>query len=122
MPKSDRAGELLRIYVAEEQTHRGVLLWEWLLQQASALGMQGGSAFRAIGSFGRHHFLQEARFFELAGSTGIEVEFIAGDEEIERLLALVRTEGIRVFYARMPAAFGIINPDSDDPLGVSADK
>ena len=36
MPKSDRAGELLRIYVAEEQTHRGVLLWEWLLQQASA--------------------------------------------------------------------------------------
>ena len=93
MPKSDRAGELLRIYVAEEQTHRGVLLWEWLLQQASALGMQGGSAFRAIGSFGRHHFLQEARFFELAGSTGIEVEFIAGDEEIERLLALVRTEG-----------------------------
>ena len=52
----------------------------------------------------------------------VEVEFIAGDEEIERLLALVRTEGIRVFYARMPAAFGIINPDSDDPLGVSADK
>lgn len=121
MPKSDREGSLLRIYVDEKQTLRGVLLWEWLLGQANALGMQGGSAFRAIGSFGRHHFLQEARFFELAGNTGIEVEFIAGDDEIERLLALVRAQGIRVFYARMPAVFGIINPDSGDLPGVSAD-
>ena len=25
-------GEFLRFYVDEKQSHRGVLLWEWLLQ------------------------------------------------------------------------------------------
>lgn len=119
MLMTNEEGRFLRIYVDENQTHHGVLLWEWLLEQASKLGMQGGSAFRAIGSFGRHHALRESRFFELAGGTGIEVEFIARDEETEQLLALVREEGIRVFYARMPAAFGIINPDADDAKGVS---
>lgn len=119
MLETNEQGRLLRIYVDEKQTHNGVLLWEWLLEQASKLGMQGGSAFRAIGSFGRHHALRESRFFELAGGTGIEVEFIAGDEETEQLLARVREEGIRVFYARMPAVFGIINPDAEDARSAS---
>lgn len=112
-------GRFLRFYVDEQHRHRGVMLWEWLLEQANKLGMPGGSAFRAIGSFGRHHALRESRFFELAGGTGIEVEFVARDEETEQLLALVREEGIRVFYASMPAVFGVINPDVDDS---SADR
>ena len=70
MFETNEQGRLLRIYVDEKQTHNGVLLWEWLLEQASKLGMQGGSAFRAIGSFGRHHELRESRFFELAGGRG----------------------------------------------------
>lgn len=119
MLETSEQGRLLRFYVDEKQTHDGVLLWEWLLEQASRLGMQGGSAFRAIGSFGRHHALRESRFFELAGGTGVEVEFIARDEQTEQLLALVREEGIRVFYARMPAAFGIINPDAEDAKSAS---
>lgn len=107
-------GEFLRFYVEEKQAHRSVLLWEWLLEQANALGIRGGSAFRAIGGFGRHRVLHESRFFEQAGETGIEVEFIVSDDESKKLLARIRQEGIRVFYARIPAHFGIINPDTDD--------
>jgi PII-like signaling protein len=114
-------GTFLRFYVDERQSHHGVLLWEWLLEKANKLGLRGGSAFHAIGGFGRRHALHESRFFELAGSTGVEVEFIANDDETKQLLALIAQEKIRIFYARIPAHFGIINPDADDPTGQLAD-
>ena len=105
-------GSFIRFYVDEKQSHHGILLWEWLLEQANQLGLRGGSAFRAIGGFGRHHQLHEERFFELAGSVGVEVEFIVSDDEANALLELIQREKVRVFYARIPAFFGVINPDA----------
>ena len=107
-------GSFLKFYVHEDQRHQGHLVWEWLLEQANALGVRGGSAFRAMAGFGRHHMLHEARFFELAGLT-VQVEFIVTDQEAERLLERVRNEKIRLFYAQTPARFGVINPDPQDP-------
>ena len=107
-------GALLRFYLGEQQSHHGVLLWEWLLEKANAMGIPGGCAFRAVGGFGRHRAVHQDRFFELAGSGGVAVEFIASDDEVEQLLALVHDEKIRLFYARIPASFGVINPDQDD--------
>ena len=116
-------GSFLRFYVEEEQHHHGVLLWEWLLAEANQLGVPGGSAFRTIGSFGRLHAVHENRFFELAGSAGIEVEFVADDKKITVLLERVRATGIRVFYSRLPAYFGIIDPDGvDTPAAYTKDS
>lgn len=114
-------GQFLRFYVDEKQSHHGVLLWEWLLQQANKMGLHGGSAFRAIGGFGRHRAVHEERFFELPGSTAIEVEFIASEAESKQLFALLRQEEIRIFYALIPARFGIVNPDAADSIGMAAD-
>jgi PII-like signaling protein len=94
--------------------HHGVLLWEWLLDQGNKLGIRGGSAFRAIGGFGRRHAVHEDRFFELAGSGSIEVEFVVTAKEEQGLLDLIRREKIRIFFTRIPARFGIINPDPED--------
>lgn len=111
-------GTFLRFYVDEKQRHHGVLLWEWLLEKANALGIRGGTAFRAIGGFGRHHALHESRFFELAGDVGVEVEFVTNDQEIKTLLALIEQEKIRIFYASIPAQFGVVNPSVDDPYDI----
>ena len=108
-------GSFCRFYVHEDHRHHGRLVWEWLLEQGNALGMRGGSAFRAMAGFGRHHALHEARFFELAGSLTIEVEFLASAEEVQRLLDLLHREKVRLFYAYTPASFGVINPDASDP-------
>ena len=107
-------GCFLRFYVHEGQRHRGTLVWEWLLQQANSLGIRGGSAFRAMAGFGRHHLLHEAHFFELAGTLTVEVEFIVNEEESNRLLELLARENVRLFYAQIPARFGVINPDAAD--------
>ena len=108
-------GSFLRFYVHENQRHGRRLLWEWLLEQANALGIRGGSAFRAMAGFGRHHVLHESTFFELAGTLTIEVEFLVTAEEARQLLALVQGTGMRLFYASVPAQFGVINPDASDP-------
>src|SRR5260370_41335220 len=108
-------GSLIRFYVHENHRHHGRPVWEWLLEQANKRGIRGGSAFRAMAGFGRHHVLHESHFFELAGTLTVEVEFIVNDEEAAKLLALLHEEKVRLFYARVPALFGVINPDAADP-------
>ncbi|TMH10831.1 MAG: DUF190 domain-containing protein [Betaproteobacteria bacterium] len=108
-------GSLLRFYVHESQRCHGRLVWEWLLEQANQMGIRGGSAFRAMAGFGRHHQLHEAHFVELAGTLTIEVEFIVTADEAQRLIDLIHREKIRVFFAHVPAHFGVINPDAQDP-------
>ena len=110
-------GHFLRFYVHEGHRHHHLLLWDWLLQQANKLGIRGGSAFKAMAGFGRHHVLHEAHFFELAGSLTVEVEFIVTPEEAKTLLDLLEREKIRLFYAQLPASFGVINPDVADTPG-----
>ena len=101
-------GCYLRLYVHENIRVGGQLAWEWILAQANDLGIRGGSAFRAMAGFGRHHVLHEERFFELAGSVTVELDFIVTDEEARLLLDLLEREQLRVFYARVPAHFGVV--------------
>ncbi|HTY50857.1 MAG TPA: DUF190 domain-containing protein [Steroidobacteraceae bacterium] len=113
-------GSFLRFYVHEDHRHHGHLVWEWMLAQANKLGIRGGSAFKAMAGFGRHHTLHEARFFELAGTLAIEVEFIVTKDEADKLLQLLHKEKIRIFYSSIPAEFGVINPDAADPPVIGA--
>ena len=108
-------GTFLRFYVHEDHRHHRRLVWEWLLEQGNKLGIRGGSAFRAMAGFGRHHMLHDARFFELAGTLTVEVEFIVTPEEARKLLDLLHREKVRLFYAYTPARLGVINPDAADP-------
>jgi PII-like signaling protein len=108
-------GSYLRFYVHEGERHRGRLVWEWLLEEANRIGIRGGSAFRAMAGFGRHHVLHESHFFELAGTVTVEVEFIVSDAEAKQLLERLHAEKVRLFYACVPALFGVINPDATDP-------
>ena len=102
-------GVCLRFYTHENRKVGGVLLYEWLLEQAKKLGIHGGTAFKAMAGFGRHGVLHEAKFFELAGELTVEVEFIVGEEDAARLLDQVRSARVRVFYARIPAQFDVID-------------
>jgi uncharacterized protein len=108
-------GSLLRFYVHEGARHGPRLVWEWLLEEANALGIRGGSAFRAMAGFGRHHVLHESHFFELAGTLTVEVEFLVTEAEADKLFARLAAAPVRLVYARVPASFGVVNPDAADP-------
>jgi PII-like signaling protein len=108
-------GSFFKFYVHENQRHHGRLVWEWLLEEANKLGVRGGSVFKAIAGFGRHHVVHEAQFFELAGALAVQIEFIVTNDEAQKLLDLLHREKVRAFYMQIPARFGVINPDSADP-------
>lgn len=112
-------GSFLRFYVHQNhKVHHGVV-WEWLLLQANHMGIRGGSAFRAMAGFGRHHKLIEARLFENSAQV-IEVEFVVTDEEAQRLLDLLHQEKIALFYAYIPAQFGFVDQTKPPPKAVRA--
>jgi len=98
----------LCFYVGEKQHHQGLMLYEWLLEAAKALGIHGGSAFRAIAGFGRHGSLHEQTFFELAGELAVKVEFILDDAIAEQLLQHVRAQNLNIFYLRSQVESGFI--------------
>lgn len=105
----------LRFYMHENQRHRGVPLYEWVLSQAKQRGIAGGSAFRAIAGFGRHGVLSEQHFFELAGQLTVLVEFIVSEQQSDELLRIVREDGAKLFFARFPAEFGLVGEAGQDP-------
>jgi len=101
-------GTYLRFYLHENRKHRGLLLYEWLLETAKKAGIHGGSAFRAIAGYGRHGILHEQHFFELAGDLTIEVEFLLTDAQADQLLEVLTRERVRLFYAKTRAEFNMI--------------
>jgi PII-like signaling protein len=105
-------GTLLRFYVHENRKHDHVLLYDWLLAEARKLGIQGGSAFRAIAGFGRHGVIHEEHFFELAGDLTVEIDFAVEADEAQRLLDRIRAERISIFYIRLPIEFGVVDGDA----------
>ena len=102
-------GTSLRFYMHENRRHRGELLYEWLLEKAKAMGIHGGSAFRAIAGYGRHGVLHEQHFFELAGDVPVVVEFIVTEEQAQHLLELAQRENVHGFYTRTAVQFGTLN-------------
>ena len=101
----------LRFYVHRPRKHGKQLLFEWLLEQAKELGIHGGSAFLAIAGYGRHGVIHEQRFFELPEILPVVVEFIVTPEEADKLLALVRQEGIHTVCTRTPTELISIGDD-----------
>lgn len=96
----------LQVFVSEASRHHGKLSYEWLLDAAQALGVSGGSVFRAIAGFGRHG-RHDAGFFELAGELPVVVEFFVEAEVADRLLQVIAEADLKLVYAKLPAEIGV---------------
>ena len=109
-------GVYLKFYVQENSRHHGLLAYEWLLEQAKALGIGGGTAFRAIAGYGRHGHMHEEHFFELAGDLPVEVGFALTEADAQRLLHHLSTEKLSLFYIRVPLEMDVVGgPQAGSP-------
>jgi len=99
-------GIYIKIFLHEALYHHGELLYVWILKQAEAIGIPGGSAVRAMAGFGRHGHLHEQHFYELAGELPIILEFFGNDLAINQLLELLVTEKKSLFYIKFSAVAG----------------
>ncbi|TAL83445.1 MAG: DUF190 domain-containing protein [Rhodanobacter sp.] len=103
-----RPGVHLYFYCHARARHAGILVSEWLLEQAKRHALGGGSVFRAIAGFGRHGVLHEEQFFDLADDLPVKVEFLLTEDEADQLLQLARDAGIDAVYARSPAHYAVL--------------
>jgi PII-like signaling protein len=101
-------GVQLTFYCHLRSKHGGMLLSEWLLEQARDNGLGGGSVFRAIAGFGRHGVLHEEQFFELCDDLPVKVEFLLHEDQADTLIQLARSAGVDAVYARSPASFALL--------------
>jgi uncharacterized protein len=106
--ESLQQGVHLTFYCHLRDKHDGMLVSEWLLEQAKKHGLGGGSVFRAIAGFGRHGVLHEEQFFDLSDNLPVKVEFLLREAQADLLLELARAAGVDAVYARSPASFGVL--------------
>ena len=101
-------GICLRFYVHENRKHHHLLVYEWLLEEAKRIGIQGGSAFKAVAGYGKHGVLHEEHFFELAGNVAVEVVFVVSAKEAEQMMSAIREAGISLFYTQSAVEYGVV--------------
>jgi PII-like signaling protein len=100
-------GVFLRFIVHDGRRLHGLVLHDWLLKKAQALGIHGGCAFHGIAGFGRHGVLHEQTFWELSGGLPVEIRFVCSEEEAYHLLDVVEEAKLSVFYVISPTRYGI---------------
>lgn len=104
-------GVYLRFYTHAHARHEGLLLSEWLLEQAKQHKFGGGSVFRAIAGFGRHSVLHEETFFELVDDLPVKIEFLLREKQASALLDLVRQANVELVYSCEPVRLGILTKE-----------
>ncbi len=103
-----KQGVQLTFYCHVRDKHDGMLLSEWLLEQARQQGIGGGSVFRATACYGRKGLLHEEQFFELADNLTAKVEFLLSAEQADAFVQRVQDAGADLVYSQSATAFGVI--------------
>lgn len=88
----------LRIFVYESQKIDEIPVYEWLLQSANAMGIEGGTVFRSIASFGKSRIVHEEHFFEFGADLTLEVSLVITNEQKKQFIELLKTHEVRSFF------------------------
>lgn len=82
-------GQLLRIFIGEDDKHEGIPLYEWIVRMARESGLAGSTVLRGLEGFGAHSRLHTAKILRLSSDLPIVVEIVDTPEKIEKFLPLV---------------------------------
>lgn len=103
-------GFLLTFYTEHDRHHGQRTVCEWLLHEASRLGIHGVTVIncaQGTGHAGAHH---GAHLLNLADQP-VQVILAATEDETQRMLDAVEAEHVHVFYTRFPIEFGVLGGD-----------
>ncbi|WP_136415928.1 DUF190 domain-containing protein [Herbaspirillum sp. ST 5-3] len=100
-------GYQLEFFTEQNKRHGHAALYQWLIETARAQGIRGATVFMGAIGFGHHRRFHAAHFFELADQP-VEVTMVVSEEEADRLFASLESEGVHLFYVKLPVEFGEI--------------
>ena len=82
-------GRILRIFLEEERKHKGVPLYEWIVNEARKHNLSGATVLRGLEGFSLHHKLLTFRILRLSSNLPIIIEIIDRTERIETFFARI---------------------------------
>jgi PII-like signaling protein len=86
-------GYLLRIFIGENDKHRGKALYEWIVSEARARGLAGATVLRGIMGFGANsRVIHTFKIERLSEDLPIVVEIVDTREKLEQFLREIEPE------------------------------
>jgi PII-like signaling protein len=79
-------GQLLRIFIGEDNKHGRMPLYEWIVQQARSQGMAGATVLRGILGYGANSHIRTTKILSLSVDLPVVVEIVDIPEKIESFL------------------------------------
>ncbi len=98
-------GYLLTFYTQKNRGHAGVSLAEWIVGEARRLGVRGATLAGGSEGFGHDGRFHSDGFFDLEDKP-LQVVLAVTEEELEKLMASIREQNLRVFYTKARIEFG----------------
>jgi PII-like signaling protein len=99
-------GYQITFFTVQGHRHKGKPVGDWLVQVAKEMGLSGATLIAGAEGFGHHRRMHSAHFIELTDQP-LEVVMILSAEESERLFERLNREGVRLFYAKTAAEYGM---------------
>ena len=105
-------GYQITFFTQQDKRHHHKSMAEWLMLTARELGLRGATIVAASEGFGHKGRVHSAHFFDLADQPQ-EVTLACSHEELDRLFARLRQEGVHLFYVKSEVEFGVLGePDA----------
>lgn len=107
--KLPEKGQLLRIFIGENDTCKGKPLFEAIVLKARELNLAGATVLRGIMGFGAHSRLHTTKILRLSEDLPIVIEIVDTKENIEKILpfldenvdeGLITLENVKVIKYR----------------------
>ncbi|NCB55936.1 MAG: DUF190 domain-containing protein [Gammaproteobacteria bacterium] len=99
-------GFKLTFFTQQDRSVHEQSLALWLIQQAKEMGIRGATLSAASEGFGHDRKLHSAHFFELTEQP-LQVTMAVTAEEAEQMFALLKKEGVNIFYTQAAIEFGM---------------
>ena len=102
-------GQLLRIFIGEDDTYNGTPLYEAIVLKARELNLAGATVVRGIMGFGANSHLHTAKILRLSEDLPLIIEIVDTEEKIQTILpfldatvkeGLITFEKIKIFKYR----------------------
>ncbi|MCD4683328.1 MAG: DUF190 domain-containing protein [Bacteroidales bacterium] len=107
--KQPEEGQLLRIFIGEEDSYKGKPLYEAIVTKARELNLAGATVLRGIMGFGAHSRLHTTKILRLSEDMPMVIEIVDSVENIEKILpfldetvdeGLITRENVKVIKYR----------------------
>ena len=82
-----KQGQLLRIFIGEQNRYEGRPLYEWIVMEAKRMGLAGATVLRGIMGFGANSRIHTSKILRLSEDLPIIIEIVDTHEKLTRFLA-----------------------------------